>query len=102
MRDGSRGAGDRNRAGSQPPSAVPRDDTAASAYSRNLPHLQRRQSTLFVTLATRKRWVLPEGVRDAVLKHCLYAEGNKLQMHAVVLMPDHVHLLFFTARERGW
>ena len=94
MRDGNRRAGDRYRAGSQPPSAVPRDDTAPSAYSRNLPHLQRRQSTLFVTFATRKRWVLPEAVRAAVLKHCLHDDGEKLQMHAVVIMPDHVHLLF--------
>ena len=93
MSDVNRSAGDGYPAGSQPPPAVQRNDTAPSAYSRNLPHLQRRQATLFVTFATRKRWVLPEGVRVAVLKHCLYDNGGKLIMHAAVIMPDHVHLL---------
>jgi len=94
MSSGKGNASQESLDGSQPPPAVPRDDTAPSAYSRNLPHLQRRQATLFVTFATRRRWVLPDAIRAAVLKHCLHDNGEKLQMHAVVIMPDHVHLLF--------
>lgn len=29
-----------------------------------------------------------------VVKHCLHDEGLKLRMHALVVMPDHVHLIF--------
>jgi REP element-mobilizing transposase RayT len=29
-----------------------------------------------------------------VLEHCLHDHGKKLRMHAAVVMPDHVHLLF--------
>ncbi len=94
MSDVNRSASDGYPAGSQPPPAVKSADTAPSAYSRNLPHLQRRQATLFVTFATRKRWVLPEDVRAEVLAHCLHDNGERLLMHAAVIMPDHVHLLF--------
>lgn len=56
--------------------------------------MQRRHATLFVTFATRKRWVLPGEARAIVLRHCLHDNGEKLLMHAAVIMPDHVHLLF--------
>jgi REP element-mobilizing transposase RayT len=41
-----------------------------------------------------RRWVLPEAVRDAVLECCVYANGTRFALHAAVVMPDHVHVLF--------
>jgi REP element-mobilizing transposase RayT len=29
-----------------------------------------------------------------VLKHCLHDQGNKLHVHGIVVMPDHVHMIF--------
>jgi REP element-mobilizing transposase RayT len=80
--------------GSQPPPAAPRAKPAQNAYSRDLPHIQNDGDTLFVTFSTRKRWVLPEHVRQAVLKHCLHDHGVRIRLHAAVVMPDHVHLIF--------
>ncbi|MFO0954690.1 MAG: BREX-2 system adenine-specific DNA-methyltransferase PglX, partial [Isosphaeraceae bacterium] len=83
----------------QPPPAVPSQDRprarpAAPEYRRKLPHLQAEGKTLEVTFCTWHRWELPEAVRGRVLQHCLHDHGTKLWMHAAVVMPDHVHLLF--------
>jgi REP element-mobilizing transposase RayT len=67
---------------------------ALSSYRRKLPHIQRPGKTLFVTFSTFRRLPLPESVRRTVLDCCLFHHGTKLQMHAAVVMPDHVHLLF--------
>ena len=85
----------------QPPSAVPplagHPSSAKSAkgeYRRHLPHLQSEGKPLFITFVTYKRWILPESIRHIVLKHCLHDQGIKLQVHGVVVMPDHVHMIF--------
>jgi len=86
----------------QPPSAVHMPDCqqarpakpAKAEYRRHLPHLQVEDKPLFVTFATHKRWVLPESIRQVVLKHCLHDHEVKLQVHGIVVMPDHVHLIF--------
>lgn len=83
----------------QPPPAVIVAKPALSTYQRNLPHIQRPGSTLFITFSTWRRWVLPESVRDVVLRHCLHHHLAKLQMHAAVVMPDHVHLLLTPLRD---
>jgi REP element-mobilizing transposase RayT len=82
--------------GSQPPSAVNSARARRDAYQRNLPHIQRRTGTYFVTFSARRRWVLPDAVRAPVLAHCLHDHKHKIIMHAAVVMPDHVHLLFST------
>ncbi len=78
----------------QPPSAVPKAKPAKAEYRRNLPHIQAEGRAVFVTFCTHGGWKLPEAVRDPVLKHCLHDHGTKLLMHAAVVMPDHVHLVF--------
>jgi REP element-mobilizing transposase RayT len=93
-------------------------------YRRRLPHLQKADCDLFVTFCTARR-VLPPEARDLVMGHCLreggaaewsafasggenYAGGGaratpRIQLHAVVVMPDHVHLLLRPLRdESGW
>ena len=73
----------------RPPWAKP----AAGAYTRKLPHLQAPGRTIFITFVTWKRHVLPESVRRLALDCCLYDHGIKYELHAAVVMPDHVHLL---------
>ena len=67
---------------------------ARDNYRRRLPHLQKEDKTYFVTFSTYKRWHIPESLRGLVLKHCLYDHGRKIYLHGVVVMPDHVHMVF--------
>ena len=60
-------------------------------YRRHLPHLQ-RDKPLFITFRTHHDWILPPPARDEVLKTCLQGNGLKFVLHAVVVMPNHVHL----------
>ncbi len=77
----------------QPSPAVSRAQPAKESYRRDLPHLQRPGETFAITFATRNRWKLPEAVRGAVLDRCVYAHGTRFELHAAVVMPNHVHLL---------
>lgn len=92
-------------------------------YRRRLPHLQKADCDLFVTFCTARK-VLPPEARDLVLEHCLREGGilpfanhtanlkgeraratlaPRADLHAVVVMPDHVHLLLQPLRDnRGW
>ena len=67
---------------------------AKYSYRRRLPHLQRDNKPVFVTFRTISKDTIPEAYRGLVLQHCLHDNHRKLEMHAVVVMPDHVHLLF--------
>jgi REP element-mobilizing transposase RayT len=63
-------------------------------YRRKLPHLQRDHKFHFVTFCTYQRWILPESARAIVLDCCLHDNDTKILMQAVVVMPDHVHIVF--------
>ena len=63
-------------------------------YRRQLPHLQRDNKPHFLTFCTEKRWILPECVRSLVLESCLHDNGSKFDLQIVVVMPDHVHMIF--------
>jgi REP element-mobilizing transposase RayT len=46
---------------------------------------------------------LPGKARDLVLEHCLREHEKRIHLYAVVVMPDHVHLLCLPLRaEDGW
>jgi len=62
-------------------------------YRRTLPHLQKDSRSLFITFSTWHRWILPDIARDLALEACLHARGRRCTLHAVVVMPDHVHLI---------
>jgi REP-associated tyrosine transposase len=83
-------------------------------YRRRLPHLQKNDADLFVTFCT-ARIPLPESARSLVLQHCLREGGvrsfagegaratRRIHLYAVVVMPDHVHLLLQPLRDsQGW
>ncbi|MBI2681772.1 MAG: transposase [Acidobacteriales bacterium] len=60
-------------------------------YRRNLPHLQKADRPHFITFNTHKHFQLHPRERDIVFLTCLYYDEVKLELHAVVVMPDHVH-----------
>lgn len=72
-------------------------------YRRRLPHYQNASGALFVTFRTFGSLVLPEAARDLMLRHCLYDHGKRMQLSAAVVMPNHVHMLFWALRDdSGW
>jgi putative transposase len=62
-------------------------------YRRKLPHYQPDFKALFITFSTHHRWILPESVRQIVIDTCLAGNGRKFALQAVVVMPDHVHIV---------
>jgi REP element-mobilizing transposase RayT len=92
-------------------------------YRRRLPHIQKADAALFITFCTGGRRILSEQARDLVLEHCLREGGLKplagdcvarapspaiihtprIHLLAVVVLPDHVHLLLRPLRDaNGW
>jgi len=61
---------------------------------RNLPHIQTPGKTYFVTFRLQHRDTLSPAERDIVLQACRHGDGSKIDLHAALVMPDHVHLLF--------
>jgi REP element-mobilizing transposase RayT len=72
-------------------------------YRRRLPHFQKFDRPLFVTFCKLSHDPFSQLARDRVLKHAMYEHGRRIDLHAAVIMPDHVHLLFTPLRnEQGW
>jgi REP element-mobilizing transposase RayT len=72
-------------------------------YRRRLPHLQKADCDLFVTFRAMRNAPLPAPARDIVLDHCLREHGKRVNLLAVVVMPDHAHLLLTPLRSPdGW
>jgi REP element-mobilizing transposase RayT len=61
-------------------------------YRRKLPHLQPDRKIFFITFSTLRRWILPSLAREIVMETCLRGDGHRFELHALVVMPDHVHL----------
>ena len=59
---------------------------------RNLPHFQEPGRTYFVTFRG-KHGEMTDEARKMVFDACLFWNRKKFQLHACVVMPDHVHLL---------
>ena len=57
-----------------------------------LPHHQWKGKVFFITFCTYHRQYLTSGSREIVLHTCLAGNGKLFLLHAVVIMPDHVHL----------
>ena len=68
--------------------------TDMAFYMRKLPHLQRDNKRHFVTFCTYQRWILPGWARTIVLRSCLHDNDVMHFLHAALVMPDHVHLIF--------
>jgi REP element-mobilizing transposase RayT len=72
-------------------------------YRRRLPHIQKDNRPIFITFTTDHRWELPSEARNIVLECCLKENGIKFDLHTVVVVPDHAHLLLSPLRATdGW
>jgi REP element-mobilizing transposase RayT len=67
-------------------------------HRRNLPHIQKDDRAHFITFNTHQKWILPPAARDIVLSSCLFLDGKKIELHAAVIMPEHVHMIFSVLR----
>ena len=63
-------------------------------YRRSLPHIQSYNAVYFVTFKTRRDLFLSRAARTIALRHVLFENGKRIELHAAVVMPNHVHLLF--------
>jgi REP element-mobilizing transposase RayT len=65
------------------------------SYRRNLPHLRMEGATYFVTWRVRKdRPGLTPEERTLVVDALRHFDGARYELHAYVVMDDHVHVLF--------
>jgi REP element-mobilizing transposase RayT len=72
-------------------------------YRRRLPHYQKDDRPVFVSFRTLRNLQLGPAARSLALQHCLFDSGRRIQLHAAVIMPDHVHLLLTALRDSdGW
>jgi REP element-mobilizing transposase RayT len=72
-------------------------------YRRKLPHYQKAGRALFITFCKNHGSAFSPEARDAVLQHSLHDHGKRFELHAAVVMPEHVHLLLTPLRdEKGW
>ena len=73
------------------------------SYRRTLPHLIKDKHPIFVTFTTYHRWHLPPQARRIVLECSLQEHEHSIDLHASVIMPDPVHLIFTPLRDsEGW
>ena len=72
-------------------------------YRRRMPHYQKPGHPIFVTFCKLIRDPFPGAERDLVLAHCLHDNKKRFDLHAAVVMPDHVHLLLTPLPDdEGW
>ncbi len=67
---------------------------ARNFYRRSLPHIQRDNKRHFVTFGSFHRTVFGPEHRDIILDCCLHDHEHTMELDVVVIMPDHVHMLF--------
>jgi len=73
------------------------------SYRRTLPHILKDNRPVFVTFRTFKQWELSAEGRQLVFECCLRERSLTIDLHAVVVMPTHAHLLFTPLRNaEGW
>src|SRR5208282_3497858 len=70
-------------------------------YHRNLPHYQKAGRAIFITFRKGNRIPFTPEARDAILQHCLHDHSKRYDLHAAVVMPDHVYLLLTSLRDDG-
>ena len=72
-------------------------------YRRMLPHYQKAGRAIFITFCKLASNPFTAEARHVILKHCLRDNGTKFELHAAVVMPEHVHLLLTPLCDKnGW
>ena len=75
-------------------SVLPKDE-----YRRRMPHNQTSDRPIFITFRKLTQSPFSWQARSAILQHCLRDGGKKYELHAAVVMPDHLHLLLTPLRD---
>jgi carbamoylphosphate synthase large subunit/REP element-mobilizing transposase RayT len=76
-------------------SDVPSDTSAGPRYSRRrLPHFERPWAKYLITFGTKDRRELSPSARRITLDAITHFAGQRYELYAACVMPDHVHLLF--------
>jgi len=71
------------------------DATAGTKYSRRrLPHFERPWAKYAVTFGTLNRCALSPAARSITLKAIEHFHGERYELYAACVMPDHVHVLW--------
>jgi valyl-tRNA synthetase len=86
-----------------PPRASASVSAALSITTRNLPHWQKGGKSYFVTFRL-ARGTLSPPEQKLVMDACRHWDGQRLELHAATVMPDHVHLVLspFAKEGGGW
>ncbi len=72
-------------------------------YRRRLPHYQKAGRPIFVSFRKLLSDPFSDAARDLILGHCMHDHGKRIDLRAVVVMPEHVHMLLTAlADEKGW
>jgi len=74
--------------------------TGEKSSRRNLPHIQKEGATYFLTFRI-KAGSLSIAERDFVMECCLFPDRKLAIIHAVTVMPDHVHVLLTPLTTEG-
>ncbi len=94
--DSSSSSSSSSGAGVSPAFGIPE---RLSIHQRRLPHWQLGGSTYFVTFRVASG-ALTDSERQLVVDACFHFDGDRADVHLVVVMPDHVHVLI-SPRERS-
>ncbi|MCC2691621.1 transposase [Nodularia sp. LEGE 04288] len=62
-------------------------------YKKQLPTLEKAKGRYFITFVTWQRLELTPEARQIVLDVCKFFHNQRYELFAVVIMPDHVHIL---------
>ncbi len=66
----------------------------ATYHRRRLPHFERPWAKYLITFTTQERRELSPAARTITLDAVRHFDGKRYELYAVVVMPDHVHVLF--------
>src|SRR5438093_4801564 len=76
-------------------SDVPSHTSAGPRYSRRrLPHFERPWKKYLITFSTKDRRELSPRARQITLDSITHFAGQRYELYAACVMPDHVHILF--------
>ncbi|MEO1235808.1 MAG: class I tRNA ligase family protein [Planctomycetota bacterium] len=75
-----------------PPVVGPQGRNPTAIRRRHLPHIEQDGSTYFITFRLKQGEMTPSE-RKIAFDACMHWHGQRIDLHRVVVMPDHVHLL---------
>ena len=62
-------------------------------FKKRIPRLEKPRGRYFITFVTWKRLELTPEAQQVVLDACKFFHEHRYELFAVVIMPDHVHIL---------